>query len=298
MLNLLQSVLGPHDTQKDEYLFHCPFCGSAKRKFSINIDKTAWKCWICNSGGRSFFSLFKQLNCTKEQFNELRELSGNLAVSYSNQETPIVNIALPHEYRSLFEPSTSFEYNNAKSYLSRRNITDREILRYQIGYCETGLYAERIIIPSYDASGKLNYFMARSYYDAPLKYKNPPISRNVIGFELQTNFKLPIILCEGVFDAMAIKFNAIPLFGKIPSQKLYEKLIYDNVQEIYLSLDRDALKETLKLAQKLLTMNKTLYLVQLNGKDPSELGYNTMKQLISSAIKLDFASILKLQLNL
>jgi hypothetical protein len=81
-----------------------------------------------------------------------------------------------------------------------------------------------IIIPSYDANGKLNYFTARSFEKDPYtKYRNPETSRDIIPFELFINWDLPIILCEGPFDAMAIKRNAIPLFGKNIQSILNEK---------------------------------------------------------------------------
>ena len=75
-------------------------------------------------------------------------------------------------------------------------------------------YNIRIIIPSYDSDGILNYFIGRHFYGGKFKYRNPSISKDVVGFELFINWDEPIILCEGVFDAMAFKRNAIPLFGK------------------------------------------------------------------------------------
>ena len=49
-------------------------------------------------------------------------------------------------------------------------------------------------------NGKLNYFVGRDFYASTLKYKNPPIPKDVIGFDLYVNWSLPIILVEGVFD--------------------------------------------------------------------------------------------------
>ena len=72
-----------------------------------------------------------------------------------------------------------------------------------------------VIIPSYDENGELNYFISRSFEkDAFIKYRNPDCSRDIIAFELFINWSSPLILCEGAFDALAIKRNAIPLLGK------------------------------------------------------------------------------------
>jgi hypothetical protein len=71
-------------------------------------------------------------------------------------------------------------------YLSQRGITIKQIVKYNIGYCKDGLYSRRVIIPSYNSDGQLNYFVSRSYYpDEKMKYKNPPISKNVICLESQ-----------------------------------------------------------------------------------------------------------------
>ena len=42
------------------------------------------------------------------------------------------------------------------------------------------MYDNRIIIPSYDSDGKLNYFVGRDIDNSKLKYKNPPVSKDVI----------------------------------------------------------------------------------------------------------------------
>ena len=100
--------------------------------------------------------------------------------------------------------------DHAMLFLRKRGITEQDIERYNLGYCVEGEYQNRIIIPSYDSNGKLNYFVGRDfYYASTLKYKNPPIPKDVIGFDLYVNWSLPIILVEGVFDAMIV-LNPIP----------------------------------------------------------------------------------------
>ena len=47
------------------------------------------------------------------------------------------------------------------------------------------------------------------------------------------------MLCEGVMDAMAIQWNAIPLFGKTLPPKLQQKIIENHVTDIYIALDND-----------------------------------------------------------
>ena len=83
-----------------------------------------------------------------------------------------------------------------------------------------------IIIPTYDEDGILNYFTARSFEKEPyVKYRNPSVSRDIIPNEHLINWRLPIIICEGLFDAIAIKRNAIPLLGKNLQHNLLMKIV-------------------------------------------------------------------------
>ena len=69
-------------------------------------------------------------------------------------------------------------------------------MKYNIGYCESGLFSNRVIIPSYDEDGKLNFFVGRDIYESPMKYKNSSTTKDVVGFELFINWNEPIVLCE------------------------------------------------------------------------------------------------------
>jgi len=94
-------------------------------------------------------------------------------------------------------------------YLQRRGITYEDILKYNIGYCDQGLYTNRVIIPSYSEDGQLNFFVGRDIFESKMKYRNSPTPKDVVGFELFINWDEPIVLCEGPFDAIAIDGVAI-----------------------------------------------------------------------------------------
>ena len=66
------------------------------------------------------------------------------------------------------------------------------------------------------------------------------------------NWNEPIILVEGVFDAIAIRNNAIPLLGKFPSKTLVMRLVEKQVKKIYVALDEDARQDEIKLSKFLM----------------------------------------------
>ncbi len=87
------------------------------------------------------------------------------------------------------------------------------------------------------------------------------------------NGGLPKRLCEGLFYDIAIKRNAIPLLGKNIQSSLMKKLVTSQVNKIYIALDKDAIKQALRFCELLLAEGKEVYLVDMQIKDPSEMGF-------------------------
>ena len=279
VVSTLSNALGSYSNLRgNELAFYCPFCNHHKQKLQVNTETQKWHCWTCNSGGKKLTSLLKRLDVDRKTISIIREIYGDSNYNPQNEdEGTKVYIQLPKEFISLNEEPKGFnpEYKHAIHYLNERGITQKEIIKYNIGYCKDGLYSRRVIVPSYNCDGQLNYFVSRSYYpEEKMKYKNPPISKNVICLESQVNWNEPIILCEGVFDAITIKRNAIPLLGKFPSKLLVEKIFMSGVSDIIISLDNDAINEALKAAEYFRKQGINVKMMYLKDKDAAEIGYD------------------------
>jgi DNA primase len=296
LLNRVIGNSGKKLRKADERIWNCPFCSHHKPKLQINLKSYNWHCWVCNVKGRSFFQLFKKLNTSVENFNELKELTGTSIYEYCGDKLKSDNIQLPPEYTPILYENSGPVFNRASSYLKSRGITHSDILKYNIGYCETGVYSNRIIIPSYDDTGNLNYFISRDFYDSSMKYKNPIGSKDVIGLELFINWDEPIKIVEGIFDAIAIKRNAIPLFGKTILPKLKKKIIEKKVTDIYVLLDEDAINDSMKMIQEFMDNGINVYFTNLTGGDPSDIGFAKITQLISDTHKMSFSDFIKQKL--
>jgi DNA primase len=306
LINLVSKKLGSgKKTSRGNVAFVCPFHVSnppGKKNFEINFTENKeginqWACWGCGKKGKTLKNLFKQIKASSEYFQELKTLSGNLSIEKDdNYENTVVE--LPKEFLPILN-NPSIISKHALKYLKSRNITEDDIIKYNIGYCEKGLYSNMIIIPSYDTDGVLNFFTARSFENnAFIRYRNPNVSRDIIPFELFINWNLPIIICEGFFDAIAIKRNAIPLLGKNIQPNLMKKIITSTVKKIYLALDSDAIKQSLKFAEEFINENKEVYLVELKEKDPSSIGFINFTNIIQSAIPLSQYSLMEKKLSL
>ena len=252
--------------------------------------KNFWECWVCKTRGQSIYSLVKQLKLPKNEAQEiLKFVKKGKKYEYKNDDV----VELPKEFKKLTSASsTSIIANKIKKYLHERGLTENDFIKYNVGYTTTGEYGGRIIIPSYSSSNRLNYFIGRTYENSYFKYKNPKSSKDIVFFENLINWNQPIILCEGAFDAIAIRRNAIPILGKSLSPSLTKKIITSNVKDIYIALDKDAQKDALEISQKLLNLGKRIFLVDLKEKDPSEIGFKAFTRLIQTAEELDLSSLM------
>jgi hypothetical protein len=302
VINLLNRVLKSNGTKLkkfDEYMYWSPFISHHKQKLQINIKTQKWHCWVSNIGGHNLFQLFSKVGASQNEFDELRTILGDssysstLARPISKKET----VRLPKEFEPLWNGGDSIVKRHALNYLYKRKIDDSDILKYNIGYCDDGAYRNRIIVPSYDSDGVLNYFIGRHFYGGKFKYKNPPISKDVVGFELFINWDEPIILCEGVFDAIAFKRNAIPLFGKTVTKRLQKKIIERKVKTIYLALDNDAFKDAIKITDNFINSGINVKMMRFKEEDPSDIGFKDLLTLIEKTDKTKFSDLMKMKLK-
>ena len=310
LLFLAESVLGKgQSTSKGNFAFKCPFCTHHKNKMEVSLRTTAkrenfWHCWVCGAKGKTLLSLFKKIKAPQDKINELNILiipdKAGKNIEIGVLELPKEFIALTNHETLITDRVAQIESKHALRFLRSRGITVEDIIKYNIGFCKEGKYGYRIIIPSYDNNRKLNYFIARDYKgETPQKYKNPPVAaKDVIGFELYINWDAPIVLVEGMFDALTIKRNVIPLFGKVIHGKLMEKLVKSSVDRIYIALDQDARRDALKQAEMLMSYGKEIYLVEMEGKDANEIGFENFLNNIEQTQPLNFQSLLEKKLQL
>ena len=301
IINLLSRVIGNTGRRlkkSNEYMFWSPFISHHKPKLQINVQTQKWHCWVSNQGGHNLFQLFKKLKASKEHFDELVELVGDkkYVKRNTNKEDKKI-VRLPNEFKPLWLDGNSIIRKHAIVYLKNRGITLVDVIRYGMGYCEEGLYANRIIVPSYSSDGELNYFVGRDIYEGGMKYKNPPVSKDVIGLDLFINWNEPIVLCEGVFDAIAIRRNAIPLFGKTIPKSLMKKIYEKQVKQIYILLDSDAIMDSIKMTDSLMKNGIDVYYVNLSEEDPSDMGFKKVINLIKKTKHTSFSDLMRMKLN-
>ena len=301
IVNLLNRVLksqGQELTKENEYMWWSPFVNHHKPKLQVNIKNGKWHCWLSGQGGHNLFQLFKKVKATKKQYQELNELSDNFSFEYVPTKQENKEVKLPDEYKPMWTKSNSPTYKHALKYLQSRGVSQDDMIKYSIGYCEDGLYSNRIIIPSYDNEGQLNFFIGRDIFDSKLKYRNSPTPKDIIGFELFVNWEEPILLVEGALDAITSKVNSIPLFGKTIMNNLKRRILEKKVKTLYVALDNDAVKDSMKIVEELMNEGIKVHMIKLTEKDPNDIGYEKFTDIKNSTNETSFRELVKYKLGM
>ena len=296
---LIAALLGRGSEKNKGDVWHkCPFCKHPRNKLSVNLISEKWHCWHCNAKGRKLFVLLRKLNATKTQIEELNDILGERSFAIVDKKRDDY-VSLPLEFVPLLSGNTnSPHYKNAIHYLRKRGLSKIDILRHNIGYAETGEYNGMIIIPSYDSEGVVNYFVSRAFYETDYKHKNPNVSKDVVGFDMLINWKKDLNLVEGAFDAIAAGENTIPLFGKILPASLSKKIIENKVKRINIILDSDAKKAAIKHSEYFMGYGIDVHLIDLPGKDPSELGFEKFTKLIQKVSPLTQYTLMEKKISI
>ena len=300
-LKIVKEFLGSFYKSKDEFLFHCPKCKHHKKKLSLNFDKNVFKCWICDYVGKDIGRLIYSYgnSDTKSQW---RTLTGVVDFSEVDEvEDEKIVVKLPEEFISLTSKQVNPLSIMVRQYLKSRGLTRDDLVWWKMGYCPDGEYGKRIIIPSFDINGEVNYFIARSYTPGDWqRYKNPPAERDFIFNELYLDWNKDITIVEGVFDAI-VAGNAIPLLGSTLRENSYifQKIIA-NCDKVYIALDDDAKSKEFKISDLFRLYGVDVYRIDTSGfGDVGEMDKKTFqaRKKTSTFVSLDNYLLEKLSLE-
>jgi len=264
---------------------------------SVDVESKIFHCWACGYKGKLNNLIFKHGSTSQlERFKAL-DVNAGLKTKNTKVKNEAEQLTLS-AFRSLKHNwNKSLNYRAAMRYLRERNIDQELIDRWDMCYAETGKYKNRIIIPSKSESGVIDYFIARDFYDnQKSKYFNPKLDKEKIIFgEKFIDWKKPIFITEGVFDAIVI-YNAIPILGTNlkPYKRLVQKLS-QNRSTVILGFDPDDVgqKKEIDVAKYLLNIGCSVYILDktLYNKDISEIykdhGKAGIINLIKSAEEFD-----------
>lgn len=262
LVELLTDVLGePHQhyESKAQISFDCPVCaaekgleqGDGKGNLEINYSRHVYKCWACGETLGTHGPLGKLFDKfgTKKQ-KKVYDLIKPEELKQEDKKK--VWLRLPEGYMTFEDSNPRFiPHIEAYNYLKSRGVTDEIIKKYKIGYTVKGDFAYRIIVPSYNSEGQLNYYVARAWTSKKMKYKNPSVPKDEIIFnEGLIDWNRDIYLVEGAFDSFFLD-NPLVMLGKKMSKLIFENLYNKANANIIVCCDGDAWNDGLKIYHEL-----------------------------------------------
>ena len=272
--NILTSFLGESkqgffDNGTAQYQFNCPECaeengGLPDNKYNLEVNLALGKChcWKCGYAG-PISRLVKDYGGTellKDYYAAVKDIKEskyyNIGLFKDIAENAYLN-----DYIKLPDTFTKIDLKTCRKkklveYLEKRKITQDIIDLHNIGYTtwdeDKMNLRNRLIIPSYDSAGDLNYWVGRDFTgnEKRMKYWNSKNDKNEIVFqESLIQWDATIYLCEGAIDCIYYP-NSIAMLGKslTKNTKLFQEL-YDKARaNIVICLDGDTeLKETKRI---------------------------------------------------
>jgi hypothetical protein len=267
--NIFKDVKGLNVSEQLQV--NCPRCQEregllypdGKYNLEINTKRKIFSCWKCDEPkfSGSLGRLIRTFG-TSIDYELYKSYAGIFHdYDFNEDEKEFLQVKLPEEmiYFSQMDINNPDHFKAYNYLVNERKINRDIILRYRLGFCTTGKYANRIIIPSFDKSGEVNYFVGRYYGDdqktkKKLPYLNPKADKNTIIFnEGLINWDSTVYLVEGVFDMLSFPVNTTPMLGKTLSTILFMKL-KELKPNVVILLDPDAYKNSVELYYMLETI--------------------------------------------
>jgi len=239
IVDLLSEMFGfprKYTHGQEDVPFNCPKCDNGGNKYNleVSVSKGVFHCWACGYKGR-LLKLFKQ-HASQRQWSTLTQLP------IFRESTGQLDLAKGPGPKAPQQRETLGSFRTLTVDLKDRGIDERIIKKWDIAYAERGPNQHRIIVPSRAKDGALEYYVARAYYPyVKPKYRNPKVPKQDIIFgEQYIDWRRPVVLVEGVFDAL-IALNAVPILGtEIKSHKKLLGKIRANRTPVVVCLDAEA----------------------------------------------------------
>ena len=272
----------------------CPKCakpGSTKKKLVINIEKGIYHCWVCGMKGRNIKKVVAMVapQCLDLPiFAKWSKNSSKVDDIEGIEAEPKLQIPKGFTLLGSNLKARDPDVRAAIRYCKKRGLTEREIWKFRLGTCKTSQFRRRVIVPSFDSDGSLNYYSARSIDpENKFKYLNAKVSKKEIIFnEMNIDWKQELVLVEGPFDLMKVRGNVACLLGShLPEDSALFKRIVKMQTPVLLSLDDDAIQKMHQIAKDLNSYGVKVRYVNLPpGIDVGDMKLGEFESATSEAV--------------
>lgn len=270
----------------------CPNCNDReKKKFVIRVEDDACHCWVCGIRSKNLSSILWKYR-ERYLLDEYIEKFGASELIVIDQIDQVEQPVLPDDFRLLAQHMRSRDpdIKEALEYVKSRGLTEDDLWFYKIGYSDAYAFKRRVVIPSFESTGRLNYYVTRAIDpDIKPKYINSTVKKTSVIFnDWLIDWNKELLIVEGPFDLIKCKnINATCILGSEVSNDslLLEKITYNNTPVI-LALDADMEYKKQRIAKTLTSYGIDVKIIELSEDVTHDIGSMTneqVKSIVSSA---------------
>lgn len=286
----------------------------------FNVEKEVGFCLYCNKT-RTLREIAQQLAgihpkdidgfLETHQSNERRIVGfkdameeGLLSKSSIQAEKPLKELEWPEGCRNLDEGRNSVEGKKAFAYLAGRGFDMDWVAELQFGYCTTGYFEGRIIVPTLE-DGKLVYYQGRDYTGKKSpkeKVLNPslkvvPNGKTEVLFNYDEAQQFDhIAISESWGSTLAMGRNCVGINGQRLSQRQLFKLLKSNAESFLVLLDYGADSFAWSIAETL-NKHRPTWIGFLPEGDPNSVLNTVLNESISTAVRYSKEEHIKLRIS-
>ena len=285
-IQLLEGAFGGGYLNVDGVNFHmcCPQCKdsrTSKKKLYIQLEDGWFHCWVCGLSGKNLNFLFRKF--APSRANACRDLFPDKSSKIVVVEDQIEIPDLPDDLILLVEAGKDPDARDVLDYLRSRGLTQGDLYRWRVCVSNEFQFRRKAIFPSFSSDGQFNYYTARHIDETKFKYKNAKIpKRNIVFNEIDIDWNNPIILVEGVFDAVKCPDNTIPSLGSsLPTSSMLYKKLKQNKCTVIVAFDDGAELMSHKVCNRLHLAGCDVYNLSVKGGDLGSRSKQEVRNILS-----------------
>lgn len=286
-ITILTNILGSYNRSNNNYSFNCPSDdashkgGDVDNKMNYSSENNLFYCWVCGYGGH-VSRLVKEYG--REYLTELIDLLESEGDTKAQELIKqYYEVKLPNDTTKITSDASKVLYD----YLKSRGFSDECIDYYNFSFSENDYFKNKVIIPSYGADNRLNYYCLNdylhkstkysyaTYYDVLLKKNiSVPKSDRILN-ESNINWNSPLFIFEGAMDAYSLYpyTNVTYTYGKVMQEVLLNKIKRNKTPTfiVYDEEDKKAQKNAVEYVLELQKNNVVSDNIKIKGfKDYNE----------------------------
>ena len=287
--SILIKAFGTGELSRDgiNYSVRCPDCKDSrreKRKLAVRLDDARYHCWVCGIKGTNVRRLIAKYR--PDLVDKIENVRFFKNENQEIQEETMLSLPKGSQLLGackLLDPDIKATFK----YLQKRGLAKSDILRWRILVCPVGEFRRKVIIPSFDIEGNINYYVARTIDNHnKIKYRNAKVSKEKVIFnEIDLRWDQEMNLVEGVFDAIKCPENTVPILGSsLPKRSRLYQMIAKHQTSCIVSLDPDLKTKAFKIAHLLHSAGCDVKVAFADeGRDLGDLNKGKARSILSCA---------------